>query len=96
MRPSLALSTHRDAVHEIVRRHHGLNPRVFGSVAGGHDREGSDLDLFVDPAPGMTLFDIGALIDELETLLGVEVDILTPGALPPAISKSVLESLRPL
>jgi len=70
MRPSLAVEAHRDAIVEIVRRHRGLNPRVFGSAARGDDREDSDLDLLVDPAPGMTLFDVGGIINEVETLLG--------------------------
>jgi len=96
MRPSLALELHREAIHEIVHRHRALNPRVFGSVARGEDREDSDVDLFVDPAPGMTLFDLGGIIDELEKLLGVPVDVLTPGALTPGMSPSILQSLRPL
>jgi len=96
MRLSLALELHRDAIVEIVNRHHALNPRVFGSAARGDDREDSDLDLFVDPAPGMTLFDVGGIINELEKLLGVKVDVLTPGALRPGMSESVMQALRPL
>jgi predicted nucleotidyltransferase len=42
----------------------------------------SDLDLLVDALPGATLFDLGGLQDELETLLGVHVDLLTPTDLP--------------
>jgi predicted nucleotidyltransferase len=94
MRPSLALKRHRDAIVEIVQRHHAMNPRVFGSAARGDDREDSDLDILVDPAPGMTLFDVGGIINELETLLGVPVDVLTPGALAPAMSESVYRSLQ--
>jgi predicted nucleotidyltransferase len=94
MRPSLALELHRDAVVEIVARHRALNPRVFGSAARGDDREDSDLDLFVDPAPGMTLFDVGGIINELETLLGVKVDVLTPGALRAGMAESVMQALR--
>jgi len=96
MRPSLAAQTHRDAIVEIVERHHARNPRMFGSAARGSDREGSDLDLLVDPLPGMSLFDIGGIIDELETLLGVKVDVVTPGGLGAGISQSVLSDLRPL
>ena len=96
MKPSLALQIHRAAVHEIVGRHHARNPRVFGSAARGDDRPESDLDLLVDPEPGMTLFDIGGIIDELEKLLGVPVDVLTPGGMSPAISESVLVDMRPL
>jgi predicted nucleotidyltransferase len=58
------------------------NPRVFGSVANGTDKEGSDLDILVDPTPETTLLDIGAIRHELLQLLGVPVDAVTPTALP--------------
>ena len=77
MRPSQALNQHRDAVCRAVARHHVANPRVFGSALHGDDREGSDLDLLVEPLPGTTLFDLGGLQDELQELLGVSVDVLT-------------------
>lgn len=48
----------------------------------GTDREGSDLGLLVDPMPGATLLDLGGLQLELENLLGVQVDLLTPKGLP--------------
>ena len=68
------------------------NLRVFGSVLSGQDHEGSDLDLLVDPLPGATLFDLGGLQIELETLLGVKVDLLTPGDLPESFRGQVLSS----
>lgn len=49
-----------------------LPPYTLTSVA--HVRRysnGSDLDLLVDALPGPTLFDLGGLQDEIETLLGV-------------------------
>lgn len=55
---------------------------MFGSVLHGEDLDGSDLDLLVDPLPGVTLFDLGGLQIELEDMLGVPVDLLTPGDLP--------------
>jgi predicted nucleotidyltransferase len=96
MKPSLAVQTHRDAIVEIVERHHACNPRIFGSAARGSDREGSDLDLLVDPLPGMSLFDIGGIIEELENLLGVPVDVVTPNGVGAGISEWVLSDLRPL
>jgi predicted nucleotidyltransferase len=87
---------HRVALHEIVARYHARNPHVFGSVARGSDRDGCDLDILVDPAPGMTLFDVGGIINELEKLLGVPVDVLTPGALSSTISASVMQDIRSL
>ena len=80
MKPSAALDQKRDAVREAATRFCTANPRVFGSVLRGTDVDGSDLDLLVDALPGTTLFDLGGLQVELEELLGVPVDLLTPGA----------------
>lgn len=78
MRPSVVLDMKRSAVREAVGRFRAANPRVFGSVLHGTDRDGSDLDLLVDALPGATLLDLGDLEEELKSLLGVDVDLLTP------------------
>ncbi|NWD26543.1 nucleotidyltransferase family protein [Pseudomonas yamanorum] len=96
MKPSTALDLKRAAVREVVGRFHTSNPRVFGSVLLGTDKEGSDLDLLVDALPGATLFDLGGLQVELEELLGVNVDLLTPGDLPPTFRAQVLADARPV
>lgn len=96
MRPSEALSTHRDAVRRIVEAHRAGNPRVFGSVVHGDDTEGSDLDILIDPTPDTTLFDIGAIRHELLQLLGVPVDVLTPKALPEKFRATVLAEAKPV
>jgi predicted nucleotidyltransferase len=90
MKPSTMLNLKRDDVRALPRRFHAANPRVFGSVLRGTDQEGSDLDLLVDALPGATLFDLGGLQEALEELLGVAVDLYTPGDLPPAIRTHVL------
>lgn len=96
MKPSTQLERKRSDVREAVRRCRASNPRVFGSVLHGHDTEGSDLDLLVDPLPGTTLFDLGGLQVELEALLGVQVDLLTPGDLPLKFRAQVLAEARPV
>ncbi|MBK6714516.1 MAG: nucleotidyltransferase family protein [Burkholderiales bacterium] len=96
MLPSTALDLQRAAVREVVDRFRAGNPRVFGSVLHGSDQEGSDLDLLVDALPGATLFDLGGLQNELQELLGVRVDLLTPGDLPPAFRSQVLAQARPV
>jgi predicted nucleotidyltransferase len=96
MRPSLALASHRDAVREMVLRFKTANPRVFGSVVRGDDSDESDLDLLVDPLPGTTLFDLGGLLIALEELLGVRVDLLTPGDLPVKFRARVLAEAMPV
>jgi len=96
MKPSVALNLKRSAVREATGRFHAANPRVFGSVLHGADQDGSDVDLLVDALPGATLFDLGGLQVELETLLGVPVDLLTPGDLPPKIRAEVLAEAQPV
>ena len=82
MKPSAALAIHLGDIRRIVEEHNAHSPRVFGSVAAGTDGESSDLDILVEPAPGMTLLDLGAIRHELKQLLGVPVDVLTPRSLP--------------
>ena len=95
MRPSLVLDLKRSAVRG---RQAATAPsvRVFGSALYGTDQEGSDLDLLVDALPGATLFDLGGLQDELEMLLGIHVDLLTPADLPVAFREQVLAEARPV
>lgn len=94
VKPSIALQKHREAIRQIVARHRAANARVFGSVLEGTDREGSDLDLLVDPTSETTLMDLGAIRLELRGLLGVEVDVLTPGAIPDNIRDRVIRNAR--
>lgn len=96
MRPSIALEKKRLAVREAAGSFRAANPRVFGSVLHGTDRDGSDLDLIVDVLPGATLFDLGGLQVELEDLLGLKVDLLTPADLPPRFRAQVLAEARPV
>lgn len=96
MRPSVALNLQRNAVRETVHRFPTANPRVFGSALNGTDRDGSDLDLLVDALPGATLLDLGDLQEALTTLLGIPVEVLTPGDLPPKFRHQVLEQARPV
>lgn len=96
MKPSDALRHREETIREAVARFHVLNPRIFGSVLHGTDKDGSDLDLLVDPQPGTTLFDLGGLQVALEDMLGVPVDVVTPGDLPARIRAQVVSEARPL
>jgi uncharacterized protein len=96
MKPSAALEANRQAVRHMTGRFRAANPRVFGSVLHGSDLDGSDLDLLVDPLPGATLFDLGGLQIELQEMLGVRVDLLTPGDLPAELREQVLAEATPV
>ena len=96
IRPSAALDQNRDLIRRVVHSHRSINPRVFGSVIHGTDTETSDLDLLVDPLPGVTLFDLGAIQLELQETLGVSVDVLTPNELPIKFRSQVLTEAIPV
>ena len=96
MRPSEALEANRVALRHVAQRFKTENLRVFGSVLYGTDRDGSDLDLIVDALPDATLLDLGGLQVELEEMLGVPVDLLTPGDLPEKFRHAVLAQAQPI
>lgn len=96
MKPSEALLRHRSEIRAIVTAHRARNARVFGSVVTGRDTETSDLDVLVDPTPDTTLLDIGAIRHELRQLLGVPVDVVTPGALPDHLRERVVSACVPV
>lgn len=96
MRPSTLLEQNREQIKQIILKHNVSNPRIFGSVLNGTDTELSDLDILVDPTPITSLFDIGAIRFELKELLQIEVDVLTPNALPDSFRTQVLEQAIPI
>lgn len=95
-RPSEILKAKLPQVREIIARYPVRNPRLFGSVARGDDKEGSDLDLLVDPMEHTSYFDLAGLQLELEALLGMKVDVVTPGGLSPRLSARVMADLKPI
>lgn len=82
MKPSEIFKSQRDAIRRVVETHRHCNPRLFAFVLYGDDLSENDLDLLVDPMPGATLQDLGAIQHELEKMLGVPVEVITPSDLP--------------
>jgi predicted nucleotidyltransferase len=64
---------------------------LFGSVARGEARVGSDVDLLVEFNRPVGLFGLVGLQQRLEELLGCPVDIGTPDSLKLSIRARVLE-----
>ncbi len=96
MKPSEALASNRAAIRLIVEAYRARNARVFGSVLRGQDTDSSDLDILIDPTPETTLMDVAAIQVELQRLLGVSVDVLTPKSLPDAFRSRVLAEAVPV
>jgi predicted nucleotidyltransferase len=72
--------------HEPELREAGIAALfLFGSMALGNARADSDVDLFFDLArpSGFTLFDLVALQERVQDMLGAPVDLMTRRALHP-------------
>lgn len=84
------LRRHRSDVLRIVADAGGSNVRVFGSVATGTERPGSDIDLLFTMGRVMTLLELAELEITLEDLLGVEVDLVPESDIRPGIRDRIL------
>ena len=80
----------------MVEANRATNPRVFGSVLHGKDTEQSDLDILVDTTSDTSLFDLAQISVDLEELLGLTVDVVTPGGLHPRMKADVLAEAVPV
>lgn len=87
------VAAHRAEMREVLERHKVKNARLFGSVARGDDHDGSDVDILVDFAPGTGLFTIFRIQDELETILGVPVDLVPDSGLKDRVRVRVQRDL---
>ena len=94
MRPSQALASKRSAILALAAALGASRVRVFGSVARGSDREGSDLDLLVDLPAGTSLLHIVGLQLDIEDALGVKVDLCTERELHPDLKQRILAEAR--
>jgi uncharacterized protein len=90
------LSTKRNEILALAQKHGVKKISIFGSVAKGEAHSSSDIDFLVEMKDGRTLLDLGALQIELQELLGVEVDVVTPNGLRPRIRDQVLGDARPI
>lgn len=90
------ITDRRREILEIASRHGASDVRLFGSVARGDVHKASDIDLLVRFEPGRSLLDHGALIDELEELLGVKVDVISEGGLRGRLRDRVLSEIVPV
>jgi predicted nucleotidyltransferase len=95
MRPSEVFSRYRETIRQLVLEAGMANPRIFGSVVRGEDREDSDLDILVDPAPRASLLAMEMLQSRIASATGVKIDLRTPEEIHPKFRGKVLaEALK--
>jgi hypothetical protein len=81
----------REEIRQVAARYGAHRVRLFGSLARGETRPDSDVDLLVTLEPGRTLLDIVAIKQDLQDLLGREVDVVTEAALSPYLREQILK-----
>jgi hypothetical protein len=86
----------RTAILEAAARHGIGQVRVFGSVARGEAGRGSDLDLLVSVAAGRSLLDLVAFWQEVQELLGYDVDVVADGGVSPYLRDQIYAEAVPL
>ncbi|HEX3522939.1 MAG TPA: nucleotidyltransferase family protein [Stellaceae bacterium] len=72
--------------HEPELRDAGIGALfLFGSVARDEARDASDVDVFLDldRVQGFTLFDLVALQERMQEILGAKVDLMTRQGIHP-------------
>jgi uncharacterized protein len=75
----------------ILRRHGACRAGIFGSVARGDDKAGSDVDFLVELDGEQSLLDVIGLQQDLAEALGRAVDVVEYDAVKPAIRDRVLK-----
>ena len=87
-----------DRLAEFCARHGVRRLWAFGSILRNDFGPNSDVDLLVEFQPGRTpgMIGFGAMIVELEGLLGRQVDLRTPADLSRYFRDEVVRSARPL
>ncbi len=90
------LKDKREDILRIASRRGAHNVRVFGSLARGDALPDSDADFLVDLEPGRSLFDLGGLLMDLQSLLERPVDVVTERGLRGRMRNRVLTEAIPL
>ena len=90
------LEQKREDIFRLASKYGVFNVRIFGSAVRSEEGPESDIDLLVELEPDRSLFDLGGLQDELQSLLGCEVDIVTEKGLHWYIRDQVLNEARQL
>jgi uncharacterized protein len=72
----MSIDAIKAAVTELARRYPVSRITLFGSRAGGTNREDSDVDLIIEFTAPVTLITLAAIKNELEEALSLDVDVI--------------------
>ncbi|WP_107670450.1 nucleotidyltransferase family protein [Cyanothece sp. BG0011] len=82
----------REEIISIAKKHGAYNVRIFGSVAREEDDEKSDIDFLIDyDLNKISPWFPSGLMQDLQSILGRKVDIVTVEGLKERIRERVLD-----
>ena len=90
------LRQQRSEILKLASQHGARNVRIFGSAARGEAEADSDIDFLVELEPDRTLFDLGALLMDLQDLLGRKIDVVTDDSIYWLLRRKILKEAVPL
>lgn len=84
------IEEHRAEIRRLAFLRGARRVRVFGSRACDDAGPESDVDILVDLEKGRSALALGGLLMDLQELLGIKVDVVTPAALHPKLCNRIL------
>ncbi len=90
MHNKMLFQARRTEILQTVVAHSARNIRVLGSTARGEAHTGSALDLLITLEPSRSLLDLVAIKQDLEDLLGCNVDVVADASLSPYLRDRLL------
>jgi predicted nucleotidyltransferase len=81
----------KEKILPILKKHGIQKAAICGSFARGEESEDSDIDILVEVAEDLSLFDFVGIKLEIEKIVGREVDLIEYDTIKSAIKESLLE-----
>ncbi len=86
------LRQNREKIYEIAEKYGVSNIRVFGSVARGEDKKGSDVDLLISKNDNISFFEILDFKYGAEKLLKRKIDLVLEDGINKYLKKMIISS----
>jgi hypothetical protein len=82
------------SITAILKKYGIREAAIFGSVARGEAKKGSDLDLMIQMGPMLNLFEYIRMKQELETVVGTKVDLVNKNKIKPSLKPFIMQDLQ--
>lgn len=90
------LKDKKEAILHLAAQYGVERMRIFGSMARGQATSESDIDFLVLFKRGRTLLDLIGFKQDLESLLGRKVDVVSEGGVSPYLRNRIFSEAVPL